>query len=285
LNPKPNLETLNFIIFAKTKKMCETCGCNENKGYTINHPDDHHHHHFDDQHNPHDHSHEHPHSHDREHNHSHTSKTIKIEQDVLQKNNLIAERNRGFFEAKNILSLNLVSSPGSGKTTLLERTIRELSGTKISVIEGDQQTSLDAERIRETGASVLQINTGSGCHLDAGMVNNAVKKLNPPENSVVMIENVGNLVCPALFDLGESFRILVISVTEGEDKPLKYPFMFRSSQLCLINKIDLLPYTGLNINELKDNAVKINPGLSFIELSAKTGEGFSQWINWLKSHF
>jgi hydrogenase nickel incorporation protein HypB len=202
----------------------------------------------------------------------------------MQRNNLLAERNRGYFEAKGITAVNLVSSPGSGKTTILERTIRDLGqSAPVYVIEGDQQTMLDADRIHRTGAPVLQVNTGNGCHLDALMVNTAVKDLDVKENSLLMIENVGNLVCPALFDLGEKYRVVIMSVTEGEDKPLKYPNMFQTSHLCLINKTDLLPYVDFNPDRFKEYALRVNPGLKFILLSAKTGEGFPEWNRWLVS--
>lgn len=260
--------------------MCENCGCGEEGGYTIVNPSDHSHEHGNANHiHTHDHSHPHTHDHDSSHDHTHEdSKRIRIETDVLQQNNLLAQRNRGYFEAKNITCLNLVSSPGSGKTTLLERTIREIKNRNVYVIEGDQQTSLDAERIQRTGVPVLQVNTGTGCHLDAQMINHAIKNLNPENNSLVLIENVGNLVCPALFDLGENYRVVIVSVTEGEDKPLKYPHIFNSSSLCLINKTDLLPYLDFDLNTFKSNALKINHNLEFVELSAKTGEGFAKWV-------
>ncbi len=258
--------------------MCDTCGCGENGGgYTIVNPTDHSHTH---EHN-HDHNHAHHHPHPHDHGHEHIHQRITIETDVLQQNNLLAQRNRGYFEAKGITALNLVSSPGSGKTTLLERTIRSLKGRNLSVIEGDQQTSLDADRIHATGVPVLQINTGNGCHLDADMINKAVKALDPGQNSLLMIENVGNLVCPALFDLGEAFRVVIVSVTEGEDKPLKYPNMFQSAHLCLINKTDLLPYVDFDLENFKNNAAKVNPHLLFISLSTKTGAGFEEWLGWL----
>jgi len=264
--------------------MCENCGCGEEGGYTIINPADHSHqhgHHHD--HNEHSHSHDHEHLHNHEHEQdAHDHKRIRIETDVLHQNDLIAQRNRGFFDAKNITCLNLVSSPGSGKTTLLERTIREAKNKKIYVIEGDQQTSLDADRIYSTGVPVLQVNTGTGCHLDAGMINQAVKTLNPSNDSLLLIENVGNLVCPALFDLGEKQRVVIISVTEGEDKPLKYPHMFGSANLCLINKTDLLPYLDFNVEMFKNNAIKVNRDLVFIELSARTGDGFAGWIEILE---
>ncbi len=226
------------------------------------------------------------HKHDHEHGHTHShSHEIQLEMDVLTSNNLVAERNRGFFEALNIKALNLVSSPGSGKTSLLERTIKEI-GKEINfyIVEGDQQTTNDADRIAAAGAPVIQINTGNGCHLDAEMINTAVKQLKPENNSMLMIENVGNLVCPSMFDLGESKRVVIISTTEGEDKPIKYPPMFESSQLCIINKIDLLPYLDFDMDKLKDYAKRVNHHLEFIEVSAKTGEGMDQWYEWLRQN-
>ncbi|MFH2140827.1 MAG: hydrogenase nickel incorporation protein HypB [Bacteroidota bacterium] len=291
--------------------MCETCGCGDDNSIRINkpgedHEHDHHHahshphnhgdaehthehihehsneHEHDDQQNhTHSHNHDHPHSHDGNHIHK---KEIVLEQNILYKNNMLAERNRGFFEAKNIFAINFVSSPGSGKTSLLERTIKEI-GSELSfyVIEGDQQTMNDAERIRKTGAPVVQINTGNGCHLDADMVNRAVNKLEVKQNSILFIENVGNLVCPSMFDLGESKRVIVISTTEGEDKPVKYPNMFESSDICIINKTDLLPYLDFDIKKCREYAMKVNHHLEFIELSVKTGEGMEQWYSWLKN--
>ena len=210
-------------------------------------------------------------------------KEITLEQDILHKNNLLAERNRGYFLAKEILALNLVSSPGSGKTTLLERTLSEISNQeKCYVIEGDQQTSNDADRIAKTGVPVVQVNTGKGCHLDSEMIANAIQQLHPENGSTLFIENIGNLVCPAMFDLGEQKRVVIISTTEGDDKPIKYPDMFESSQLCIINKIDLLPYVNFDIEKVKDYARKVNHKMEFIELSCTTGEGVSNWYNWLK---
>lgn len=212
-----------------------------------------------------------------------TKTLIEVERHVLDQNNRVAERNRGYFEAKDILAFNLVSSPGSGKTSLLERTLRERGHeTTFCVIEGDQQTARDAERIAASGAPVVQVNTGKGCHLEAAMVHQALRQLNPAEGSVVFIENVGNLVCPSMFDLGETKRVVVISVTEGEDKPLKYPDMFRTSQLCVINKVDLLPYLQFDLAALKRYALQINPQLRFIELSATTGHGMDAWYAWLE---
>jgi hydrogenase nickel incorporation protein HypB len=241
--------------------MCATCGCG---------PTDHHH------------SHDHGHSLGNEQNTG--KKIVTVEQDILQENNLLAQRNRGFFEGRNILSLNLVSSPGSGKTTLLERTLTDLKGQLVfAVIEGDQQTANDADRIHATGTKVTQINTGKGCHLDAHMVLHAVQGMKLQADSVLFIENVGNLVCPAMFDLGESERVVVISVTEGDDKPLKYPDMFHSSTLCIINKIDLLPYVNFKVEKAKEYARKINPNLEIIELSCTSGAGLETWYDWLKS--
>lgn len=265
--------------------MCDTCGCGQSgesvtftkpgeEGHSHLHTHDHDHNHHHDN----EHAHDHPHSHDHEH-----GRSINVEQDVLSKNNLLAERNRGFFEAKNILALNLVSSPGSGKTTLLERTITGLKGDiDFSVIEGDQQTMQDANRIDAVDCPVIQVNTGNGCHLDAEMINRAVKELQVKDNSTLMIENVGNLVCPSLFDLGEAAKVVIISVTEGEDKPLKYPTMFSVSDICLINKIDLAPYVDFNVEKCKEYALHVNKNLQFFELSAKTGEGMDTWYSWLK---
>ncbi len=274
--------------------MCSTCGCNQPPdAVTITligeeqHKHEHHHHAHEPGHEHH-HEHGHAHSHDgghhhHEHGHSHRKTVIDLEQDILHQNNLLAERNRGFLEAKNILALNLVSSPGSGKTSLLERTLRDLRDDfPCYVIEGDQQTSNDANRIAAAGAPVVQVNTGKGCHLDSDMVNKAMKKLKPAENSLLFIENVGNLVCPSLFDLGEGARVVIISVTEGDDKPIKYPDMFHSSQLCIINKIDLLPYVQFDLEQAKEYARRVNHHLEFIELSVTSGEGMEQWYEWLR---
>ena len=204
--------------------------------------------------------------------------------DILSENNKLAKLNRRFFEGRKVLCLNLVSSPGSGKTSILEKTIQALiKKHKIAVIEGDQQTLLDAERIEKSGAPAIQINTGSGCHLDARMIELALQKLEVEFGSMLFIENVGNLVCPAMFDLGEFKRVVVISVTEGEDKPLKYPYMFQSSHLCLINKSDLLPYVDFDVDKAIKYAHSLNPNLEFILVSAKTGEGMEQWYNWLEN--
>lgn len=259
--------------------MCDTCGCEHNH-VSLQKPGEKNHTHLDD-HVHHDH-HQHEHGHEHHHETVH-SVTVNLEQDVLSKNQLIAERNRGYFEGKNIRAFNLVSSPGSGKTTLLEKTIQHLSEKrKIYVIEGDQQTMNDAKRIEKAGAASIQVNTGKGCHLDAEMVNQAVKKLEPEIDSIIFIENVGNLVCPAMFDLGEQNRIVIISVTEGDDKPAKYPFMFESSDICIINKTDLLPYVDFDTEKMKKLALQTNSNLRFIELSCKTGEGIGTWIELLK---
>lgn len=258
--------------------MCSTCGCNQpSEAVTITLIGE------ERMHHGHDHTHNGHHHHAHDHAHTHGKTVVELEQDILQQNNLLAERNRGFLEAKDVLALNLVSSPGSGKTSLLERTLRELKpDVPCYVIEGDQQTSKDADRIATTGTPVVQINTGKGCHLDSEMVNKALKKLKPGEGSILFIENVGNLVCPSLFDLGESARVVIISVTEGDDKPIKYPDMFHSSDLCIINKIDLLPYVEFDVEKTKEYARRVNHHLEFIELSATSGEGMDQWIEWLK---
>ena len=267
--------------------MCDTCGCGApgnqvritKPGEEIhdhNHDHDHHHDHPRDPH-----GHDHPHSHDHSHGNE-DQRLIRIETDILQRNNLLASRNSGYFEAKGMLVLNLMSSPGSGKTTLLEKTILALKEqTPVAVIEGDQQTMNDALRIESSGAPVVQVNTGNGCHLDAEMVMNAAKKLDPVEGSVLFIENVGNLVCPSLFELGEQHRVVIISVTEGEDKPLKYPTMFEHAHLCIYNKTDLLPYVDFDLEKSIQYASQVNPALQFMKLSAKTGEGMDQWIQWI----
>jgi hydrogenase nickel incorporation protein HypB len=237
----------------------------------------------------HEHHHDHPHAHGPGHTHENghnggQSRTIRLEQDVLAKNNRLAERNRGWLQARQVFALNLVSSPGSGKTTLLERTIIDLkSELAISVIEGDQETALDAQRIRATGSAVIQINTGSVCHLDAEMVDRGLKALDPKAGSMVMIENVGNLVCPALFDLGEHAKVVIMSVTEGEDKPLKYPHMFRASQLMILSKTDLLPHLKFDVDRCLDYAHRVNPKLRIFQLSSARGEGMSDWYGWLQS--
>ena len=263
--------------------MCGTCGCgSDNNGPIILKPGEVKHTHSHDEHHHHD-GHSHTYSHNHTHDHKH--KVLAIEQDILQNNQLLASRNRGYFEAKNIFTLNLVSSPGSGKTSILERTLADLKEEiPFYVIEGDQQTLNDANRIDALNIPVIQINTGKGCHLESDMVYNAVKKLDIQENAVLMIENVGNLVCPSMFDLGESKRVVIISTTEGEDKPIKYPDMFHTSDICIINKIDLLPYVNISIEKLKNYALQVNPNLQFFEVSATTGDGMNEWYSWLKSN-
>ncbi|QSA97322.1 hydrogenase nickel incorporation protein HypB [Methylococcus sp. EFPC2] len=212
------------------------------------------------------------------------ARMVKIEQDILAKNDGYADRNRRFLRERGIFALNLVSSPGSGKTTLLVRSIAELRDrVPVAVIEGDQQTSNDAERIRATGVPALQINTGKGCHLDAHMVGEALGQLDLQENGILFIENVGNLVCPAAFDLGEAHKVAILSVTEGEDKPLKYPDMFRAADLMLLNKCDLLPYLRFDVELAVENARRVNPAIKVIKLSAQTGEGLDEWLAWLEA--
>ncbi|MCF7823572.1 MAG: hydrogenase nickel incorporation protein HypB [Candidatus Marinimicrobia bacterium] len=258
--------------------MCDTCGCGvPGKAVSFRKHGEDHHHHGD----GHTHSHDHDHPHDHTHDHRH-DRTIAVEQDILGENNLLAQRNRGYFEAKNIFSINLVSSPGSGKTTLLEKTLTALKDTECAVIEGDQQTMNDADRVAATGVPVLQINTGNGCHLDADMIHTAYRELQLKNDSILFIENVGNLVCPALFDLGEDKRVVVISVTEGDDKPAKYPTIFDQADICIINKIDLLPYVQFDVEKCKQHALQVNHHLEFFELSATTGEGMDTWLKWLK---
>ncbi|MCX7593051.1 MAG: hydrogenase nickel incorporation protein HypB, partial [Fischerella sp.] len=230
------------------------------------------------------------HSHTHDHLHEEASQihakihgtTINLEQDILAKNNLIAAQNRGWFKGRNILALNLMSSPGAGKTTLLTRTINDLKHQlTISVIEGDQETINDAKKIQATGCKVVQINTGTGCHLDATMIERGLQKLNPPLDSVVMIENVGNLVCPALFDLGEHLKVVILSITEGEDKPIKYPHMFRASEIMILTKIDLLPYVQFDVEKCIEYAQQVNPHIKIFQVSALTGTGLENWYEWL----
>lgn len=265
--------------------MCRTCGCGSDAATLHNLAAD-----AEGAAHPHEHDHRHePHRHHGDdHVHSHETpsgdrSTVDLEARVLAKNDALAMKNRAWFSGREILALNLVSSPGSGKTTILERTIAELNGDlSLYVIEGDQATTRDGERIRAAGAPVVQINTGSGCHLDALMTANGLAELKPGFGSVVLIENVGNLVCPALFDLGEHAKIIVFSVTEGEDKPLKYPHMFRASDLVLINKTDLLPHVDFDLEEATANIHKMNPDIDIICLSARSGEELDAWYDWLR---
>lgn len=241
--------------------MCVTCGCGGD----------------------HEHNHEHNHNDGHDHHHAH-SDVINLEAEILAENNNFAAQNREFFKHKNALALNFVSSPGSGKTTLLEETIKRLSSSsQIYVVEGDQHTELDANRIRNAGAEAYQIQTGKACHLDGHMVGHALEHLTIQDNSFVFIENVGNLICPALFDLGEHAKVVLISITEGEDKPLKYPDMFFGADLVLITKIDLLPYLKFDLPACEANIRKINPKGKIIKLSSSNGDGFVEWINWLQA--
>jgi hydrogenase nickel incorporation protein HypB len=263
--------------------MCVTCGCSDDAGVRVtaagsgmhSHGEHHHHHHGEAGNGlgepP-------ARAADRP-----TGRTLRLEQDVLAKNNLLAERNRGWLEGRGIVAVNLMSSPGAGKTTLLERTIRDLGEElPIAVVEGDQETLLDAERIRSTGCRVVQINTGSGCHLDAEMLAQGLRTLDPVMGSLVLIENVGNLVCPALFDLGERGKVVIMSVTEGEDKPLKYPHMFRAAELLILNKVDLLPYVQFDTERCVEHARRVNPQLGVFQVSATRGDGLDDWYGWLR---
>ncbi|GAA6212715.1 hypothetical protein NBRC116602_24560 [Hyphomicrobiales bacterium 4NK60-0047b] len=284
--------------------MCTVCGCSsgnlkidgQSKDHMLDQPHDHSH---DHSHDHHDHSHDHTHHHGHSDEHTHDygqgpahahapglsqARMVQIEKNILSKNDEYASTNRTFFNERGILALNLVSSPGSGKTTTLCRTITELQDKHVcSVIEGDQQTANDADRIRETGAKAIQVNTGKGCHLDGHMVGHALGSLNPQEGSFVFIENVGNLVCPASFDLGEAHKIVILSVTEGEDKPLKYPDMFHAADLMLLNKVDLLPHIEFDVEKTIENARRVNPGIKVLQISSTTGEGYGDWINWLEA--
>ncbi len=252
--------------------MCGICGCSQPNLKTT---DSHHAH-------DHDHEHHHDHNHEHKHHHSETERLIKVEQDILSKNNHYAQQNRAYFEQRGILALNLVSSPGAGKTTLLVETIKALQDRlPIAVIEGDQQTDHDAERIRATGVPALQINTGRACHLDAHGIGHALMDLGVKAHSLLAIENVGNLVCPSAFDLGEAHKVVVLSVTEGDDKPIKYPDMFYAASLMIINKIDLLPYVDFDVERCIRFARQVNPELKIIELSATKGNNFSVWTDWL----
>ena len=249
--------------------MCLTCGCESTTG----------------------------HAHETGHDHEHPGpgargfgvfrepaiRTVSVEQDLLAKNDRFAAENRDRFAAAGVLALNLVSSPGSGKTTLLVRTLEALRGDcPVAVVEGDQQTRLDADRIAATGAPVVQLNTGKGCHLDAHQVGHALAQLTLSAGGVLFVENVGNLVCPAAFDLGEAHKVVFLSVTEGEDKPLKYPDMFRAAHLCLVTKTDLLPYVPFDAARAVENARAVNPRLECLLVSALTGAGFDAWLAWLR---
>lgn len=274
--------------------MCITCGCVHDTILLDNKSPDHEH--------THDHRHEHQHdcSHTHHHVYSHgpigaahaagtsPERVLQIEQDLLAKNNKYAQENRHLFSQRGIFALNFVSSPGSGKTSLLVETIKRWHGKEpVSVIEGDQQTSNDAQRIRATGVPAVQINTGKGCHLDAHMVGHALENLLAARalknDSLLFIENVGNLVCPAAFDLGEAHKVAILSVTEGEDKPIKYPDMFRAADVMLLSKIDLLPHLDFDLNATIRYARQVQPEIHIIQVSTKTGEGFDEWLNWLQT--
>lgn len=208
---------------------------------------------------------------------------ITIEKKVLQKNDEVANLNRELFIEKGLFVINVVSSPGSGKTSILERTLEHLNGKiKIAVIEGDVQTDFDAKRVEQYGVPVVQIVTNGGCHLEAKLVKDALDSMNLDEVNILVIENVGNLVCPAGYDLGEDLKVVIVSTTEGDDKPLKYPKMFRNASVLIINKTDLLSYVDCNIEELKKNALQINPSLIIFETSCTSGEGIPEWCNWLE---
>ncbi|QRP45724.1 hydrogenase nickel incorporation protein HypB [Amycolatopsis sp. FDAARGOS 1241] len=220
------------------------------------------------------------HAHPGEETHSHT---VVLEQDVLAKNDHLAGHNRDRLRALDVFAVNLMSSPGAGKTTLLEQTVRALGdAVPFAVVEGDQETLLDADRIKATGAPVVQINTGAGCHLDATMLARALDTLAPARGSVLFVENVGNLVCPALFDLGEAARVVIMSVTEGPGKPLKYPHMFASTDLVLLNKIDLLPYVSFSVADFVEDLRRVNPDARTLEVSATRGDGLPEWYGWLR---
>lgn len=297
--------------------MCTVCGCGTDEVMVDGHSHHSHEHNHD---HTHEHTHAdgttHSHAHDESHDshsheqdnkhihidqstqdthyghgpaHSHVpglsqTRMVEIEQNILGKNDEYANQNRGFFTEKGILSLNLVSSPGSGKTTLLTKTITDLKDElSLSVIEGDQQTANDAERIRATGVPALQINTGKGCHLDAHMIGHAMEKMTPENGGVLFIENVGNLVCPAAFDLGEAYKVAILSVTEGEDKPLKYPDMFHAADIMILNKIDLLPYLDFDVDKCIEYAHRVNPSIQVLQVSATSGEGMDNWYQWIKA--
>ena len=257
--------------------MCTVCGCGESEVKIEGEAHAH----------PHTYVHVHGQEHDSlMHGHAHqpASRMVQVEQDILARNNQYAAANRCRFAERGIFALNLVSSPGSGKTALLTRTIERLKGRiSIAVVEGDQQTSLDADRIRATGVSAVQVNTGKGCHLDAHMVGHALEKLGLPDDSLLLIENVGNLVCPAAFDLGEAHKVAILSTTEGEDKPLKYPDMFAAADVMLLNKVDLLPYLNFNVPLCIEYARRINPYIRVILTSAVSDEGLGEWQEWIEA--
>jgi hydrogenase nickel incorporation protein HypB len=267
--------------------MCLTCGCGNHDDVKVLTLDAHDHSHHDHDHEHHDHEH-----HDHDHSHqladpaqrpAPITENLIIGEAILAKNDHLAQHNREWFTERSIIALNLMSSPGSGKTSLLERTIAEFGDARpVCVIEGDQETTFDAERIRRAGARAVQVNTGAGCHLDAPMVQSAVQALDPKPGSWLFIENVGNLVCPALFDVGEHAKVVIISVTEGQDKPLKYPHMFAVADLVIINKTDLLPYVDFDIETFAGYAQSLNRTAEIMPLSVKSGDGLDAWYAWLR---
>ena len=272
--------------------MCGVCGCGTGVMRPETEGEEAHGHVRDRQH---EHAHDHAYKHAYEHAHDHgprhahapglsEARMVRIEQDILSANDAHAARNRRLLRERGVLALNLVSSPGAGKTTLLAATIKALQGVfPMHVIEGDQQTDNDARRIREAGAPAVQINTGKGCHLDAHMVGHAIARLTPGRGDVLFIENVGNLVCPAAFDLGEAFRVVILSVTEGEDKPAKYPDMFHGADLMILSKIDLLPHVDFDVERCIDLARRLNPRIGVLRLSARSGEGMEDWLRWIRA--
>jgi hydrogenase nickel incorporation protein HypB len=255
--------------------MCTTCGCDDPAGGRLTPlPGDHEH--------PHDHEHDHDHEHRHDHEHP-NGRTIAIEQRVLAKNDDLATANRTAVGARGILLVNLMSSPGSGKTTLLERTVADLSAEwPVAVLEGDQETTMDAERIRAAGARAVQVNTGAGCHLDADMVARGLAALDPPEGALVVVENVGNLVCPALFDLGEHLRVVVMSTPEGDEKPLKYPHMFATADVVVLTKTDLLPYVDFDVTRFTGYLRSVNRRVQVLPVSVRAGEGLAPWYAYLR---
>lgn len=273
--------------------MCTVCGCGEGESRIEGDAD--HAHDHDHQHDNHTHAHHADHHHGDDQHYGHgparahapgmsQARMVQIEQDILGKNDQYAASNRQRLGDQGILALNLVSSPGSGKTSLLTRTLQDLkTELSLSVIEGDQETSNDADRIRATGARAIQINTGKGCHLDAHQVGHALQRLAPEDGSVLFIENVGNLVCPAAFDLGEAHKVAILSITEGEDKPIKYPDMFHAADLMLLNKIDLLPHLLFDVDKCIAYARQVNPRLQVLRVSATSGEGMADWYEWIRS--
>jgi len=245
--------------------MCRICGCGDDYSHAHSHA--------------HSNSHAHTHDHAREHVHV---RRVAIELDLLAKNDRLAGDVRERLARNRIAAVNLIGAPGAGKTTLLEHTIRALSGVAVNVIEGDQATDNDARRIAATGCDVVQVNTGAGCHLDATMIDRALRELAPRPDSLLFVENVGNLVCPALFDLGERAKVVVMSVTEGEDKPLKYPHIFQAASALVLTKADLLPHLEVDLERIIENARRINASLDVFPVAATRGHGLTEWCGWLR---